>query len=134
MLGANVHNLVDYKRKNSQLVQVTEQSQGVSSNNEANTDRRYSRQVSPLTIRVPGGKRVDRFGVQVEKGSKEHKVCFADDRPNGKTSGVILVKTYNVESYKEFNKLNDSSSKLKPSTKDKYIDESSEYSCTCAMF
>ena len=62
VLGANVHNLVDYKRKNSILVQVTEQSL-VSSNNEASTHRRYSRQVSPLTIRVPGGKRVDRFGV-----------------------------------------------------------------------
>ena len=68
-LGANVHNLVDYKRKNSILVQVTEQSL-VSSNNEASSYHRYSRQVSPLIIRVPGGKRVDRFGVQIDKGSK----------------------------------------------------------------
>ena len=90
--------------------------------------------MSPLTIRAPGGKRLDRFGVQIDKGSKQHKVCFADDRPNGKTSGVILVKIHNVECYKEFNKLNESSSKLKPSTKDKYVDDTNEYSCTCALF
>ena len=63
----------------------------------------FSRQVTP--IRQDPNKRLDRFGVLIERGKKTHKMCFADDRPNGKTSGVLLVKTYNVESFKEYNKL-----------------------------
>jgi hypothetical protein len=51
-------------------------------------------------------KRSDRYGSSIERnGSRKHHICFADDRPNGKTSGVILAKVYNVESFKEYNKL-----------------------------
>ena len=61
-----------------------------------------------------------------------HKICFADDRPNGRTSGVILAKIYNVECYKEFNKLNES--KMKATPKDKYVEDHGEYSCSCRKF
>jgi hypothetical protein len=78
--------------------------------------------------------RVDRFGVAIQKGQKVHKVCFADEKPNGRTSGVTLIKTYNVECFKEYNKLNESSSKIKPATKDKYVEDTGEFSCSCALF
>lgn len=78
--------------------------------------------------------RVDRFGVAIEKGQKTHRACFADEKPNGRTSGVILVKTYNVESFKEFNKLNESGSKIKPMIKDKYVEDTGEFSCSCSIF
>jgi len=62
-------------------------------------------------------------------------VCFADDRPNGKTSGVILVKTHNVESYKEYNKLESTKKEvIYPSGKDRYVEDSNEFSCNCHIF
>ena len=65
---------------------------------------------------------------------KKHKVCFADERPNGKTSGVILVKTHNVESYKEFNKLETPKKEVFPTGKDRYVEDANEYSCSCIIF
>lgn len=49
---------------------------------------------------------------------------------------MIFVKTYNVESYKEFNKLG-GGGKIKetaPSTKERYVEDSGEISCSCALF
>lgn len=91
-----------------------------------------SHSITPKKINI--GRRVDRFGIPILKGNRTHRVCFADEKPNGKTSGVILVKIYNVESFKEFNKMYESKSKGVSSTgKDKYI-EADEYSCTCSIF
>ena len=65
---------------------------------------------------------------------RAHKICFADERPNGKTSGVILAKVYTVECYKEYNRLYESIKSSKTSlVKDKYV-EADEYSCTCSIF
>jgi hypothetical protein len=68
-------------------------------------------------------------------------VCFADEKPNGKTSGVILFKTYNVESFKEFNKLeNVNMAETKKNGKEVYspvmveADDSGVFSCSCHIF
>ncbi len=86
-------------------------------------------------------KRSDRYGTGIERGSKRHKVCFADEKPNGKTSGVILVKTYNVESFKEFNKLEDAkASKEIKNGKEVYtptvveVEDSGVFACSCILF
>jgi hypothetical protein len=67
-------------------------------------------------------------------------VCFADEKPKGKTSGVILVKTYNVESYKEYNKLdNVKTSDMKKNGKEVYspvvveTDDSGVFACSCII-
>jgi hypothetical protein len=77
--------------------------------------------------------------MQIEKGSKKHRVCFADDRPNGRTSGVILIKTYNVESFKDFNKIadTDATTKISKTGKDKYVEDigdSGFIHCNCRIF
>lgn len=77
--------------------------------------------------------------MQIEKGSKKHRVCFADDRPNGRTSGVILIKTYNVESFKDFNKIGDTdaTTKISKTGKDKYVEDigdSGVIHCNCRIF
>lgn len=115
---------VDYKRSNSVLKHVTEQSL-------FSSEQQIQRSITPKRV----GKRFDRFGALIEKGaSRAHKVCFADERPNGKTSGVILAKVYTVECFKEYNRLNDSFKTSKVSlSKDKYV-EAEEYSCTCSIF
>lgn len=68
-------------------------------------------------------------------------MCFADEKPNGKTSGVILLKTYNVESFKEFNKLeNAKMAETKKNGKEVYstvvveADDSGVFSCSCNIF
>ncbi len=79
-------------------------------------------------------KRSDRYGQSIDRNLKRHKVCFADERPNGKTSGVILVKTHNVESFKEFNKLDSQKKDIFPTGKDRYVEDTNEYSCSCNIF
>ena len=70
-------------------------------------------------------------------------MCFADEKPTGKTSGVILIKTYNVESYKEYNKLENSgkSVDMKKNGKEVYstaviveTDDSGVFACSCILF
>lgn len=89
---------------------------------------------SPSYIGTPRSKRSDRYGQSIDRNLKKHKVCFADERPNGKTSGVILVKTHNVESYKEFNKLESKKEVIYPSGKDRYVEDTNEFSCSCLIF
>ena len=86
---------------------------------------------------TPRSKRSDRYGQSIDRNLKKHKVCFADDRPNGKTSGVIFVKTHTVESFKEFNKLESTKKEVVyPSGKDRYVaaEDTNEYNCRCLIF
>ena len=70
-------------------------------------------------------------------------MCFADEKPNGKTSGVILFKTYNVESFKEFNKLENHANRAETKKNGKEVysttvmveaDDSGVFSCSCNIF
>jgi len=80
--------------------------------------------------------------MNIEKGSKKHKVCFADEKPNGMTSGVILIKTYNVESYKKYNKLDSGVKAAEPNKNGKEVyttvadksEDSGEIACSCNIF
>ena len=67
-------------------------------------------------------------------------MCFADEKPTGKTSGVILVKTYNVESFKEYNKLdNMKTADMKKNGKEVYspvvveTDDYGVFACSCII-
>ena len=94
--------------------------------------KRYTSQLN-----TPRSKRSDRYGQAIDRNLKKHKVCFADDRPNGKTSGVIFVKTHTVESFKEFNKLESTKKEVVyPSGKDRYVatEDTNEFSCSCLIF
>ena len=86
---------------------------------------------------TPRSKRSDRYVQSRDRNLKKHKVCFADDHPNGKTSGVIFVKTHTVESFKEFNKLESTKKEVVyPSGKDRYVaaEDTNEYNCSCLIF
>ena len=37
--------------------------------------------------------RIDNYGNEIKKGSKEHKVCFIDDISNQKIAEVILIES-----------------------------------------
>jgi hypothetical protein len=102
----------------------------------------YRRSIISYAGDLTPSKRSDRYGTGIERGSKRHKVCFADEKPNGKTSGVILVKTYNVESFKEFNRLEGAkASKEIKNGKEVYntttvveTDDSGVFACSCILF
>ena len=45
--------------------------------------------------------RIDNYGNEIKKGSKEHKVCFIDEISNKKIAEVIMIDNVNISQKKE---------------------------------